>query len=338
MATLKTKFSVGLFLISGIAVVVVAVIWLGLSNYLEKGRFFVAYFDESVQGLDKDSPVKYRGVSIGRVQRIGVAPDERLIEVVLKIESDIKSDDNTEDFVAQLKSVGITGLMFIEIERQGNRSVDVKPPFRFTPPYPVVPTRVSEISKIFKGMEDIFNVFRALDTDAISNQLTLALQKINQSIDDAQLTVLVGDIRSTLNGLQQVLKAERVDRLLASIAQTSDSFNSAARNADGGISDLRKSVARLDTVLDSSADDMKHVTGDLKAAAFEVKRTMEKATALLENTDQQVDSLQQQIKGTINRVDQAADSLNRFLNHVSNQPSQVIFSAPSVNKPRAPRP
>jgi phospholipid/cholesterol/gamma-HCH transport system substrate-binding protein len=136
MATLKTKFSVGLFLISGIAVVVVAVIWLGLSNYLEKGRFFVAYFDESVQGLDKDSPVKYRGVSIGRVQRIGVAPDERLIEVVLKIESDIKSDDNTEDFVAQLKSVGITGLMFIEIERQGNRSVDVKPPFRFTPPTP----------------------------------------------------------------------------------------------------------------------------------------------------------------------------------------------------------
>ena len=89
MATLRTKFSVGLFLIVGLAIVIVGIVWLGMSNYFEKGRFFVAYFDESVQGLDKDSPVKYRGVYIGRVHRIGVAPDEKLIEVVMKIESEL---------------------------------------------------------------------------------------------------------------------------------------------------------------------------------------------------------------------------------------------------------
>jgi hypothetical protein len=71
----------------------------------------VTYFDESVQGLDKDSPVKYRGVSIGRVENINVAPDAALIQVVLKIESGLES--GIDDIVARLKSVGITGIMFV---------------------------------------------------------------------------------------------------------------------------------------------------------------------------------------------------------------------------------
>ena len=69
MATLKTKFMVGLFVVTGFSFAVVAVVWLGMSNYFEKGQYYVAYFDESVQGLDKDSPVKYRGVTIGSVNK-----------------------------------------------------------------------------------------------------------------------------------------------------------------------------------------------------------------------------------------------------------------------------
>ena len=166
MASLKTKFSVGLFLICGIIVVIIGIIWLGMSNYLEKGRLFVAYYDESVQGLDVDSPVKYRGVHIGRVHTIGVAPDGKMIEVVLKIESDIKPKDDAQNLVAQLKSVGITGLMFIELEQKQADDRDL-PTLSFKPEYPVISTRPSEISKFFQGIEDIFNLFRALDANTI---------------------------------------------------------------------------------------------------------------------------------------------------------------------------
>lgn len=338
MATLKTKFSVGLFLICGLTVVVVGVVWLGMSNILEEGNYYVCYFDESVQGLDKDSPVKYRGVSIGRVHAIGVAPDGSLIEVTLKIDSDIKPSDSSEDYVAQLKSVGITGLMFIEIEQKGAEPADVSPPFTFTPPYPVVLTRASEISKIFKGIEDVFNMFRALDADTLSSELTQALHKINASIDEAQLAELAGDVRATLKTMQTVMQAQRVERLIDTFAQTSDRIDAVAQNADGGITEVRQTVARLGQVLDTGAQDMQHMTADLKAAAFEVKRAMQNATILLENTNQQVGAMQQQVKGTINRVDQAAETLNRFLNHIGNHPSQIIFSAPSVDKPRAPKP
>lgn len=332
MASLKTKFSVGLFLICGITVVILGIIWLGMSNYLEKGRLFVAYYDESVQGLDVDSPVKYRGVHIGRVHTIGVAPDGKMIEVVLKIESDIKPKDDGQNLVAQLKSVGITGLMFIELEQKEANDRDY-PSLDFKPEYPVISTRPSEISKIFQGIEDIFNLFRALDANTISNQLTAALKKINQTIDDAKLADMVNEFRTTIKEMQKLVSSDKMDQLLLSMEQTSNNLGKMAINADGGISDVRQTVGRLDRVISTSGGNVQEITTDLKASAMQVKQAMETATALLENTDRQVDTIQRQVSVTLNGIDRAADTMNRFLNQLANQPSQVIFSAPAVDKP-----
>lgn len=333
MATLKTKFSVGLFLIIGMAVAIVAIIWLGMSNYLEKGRFYVAYFDESVQGLDKDSPVKYRGVHIGRVFHIGVAPDDRLIEVVLKIESDIQPQHEHKNIVAQLKSVGITGLMFIELEHKKPGETDLSPSISFKPPYPVIPTRPSEISKIFKGIEDVFNLFRALDTATISEQLVQALKKVNQTIDDAQLSALVADVRSTVKGLQSLLNTEKMNLMLHSVEKTSSSIDHMAVNADAGISEIRQAVSKLDRVISSSGGNVQQMTADLKISAQQVKRATESATALLQNTDRQVDAIHRQLLATLNRIDRASDTLTRLLERLENQPSQLIFSRPAPDKP-----
>lgn len=332
MATLKTKFSVGLFLICGIAFIIVGVIWLGMSNYLEKGRLFVAYFDESVQGLDVDSPVKYRGVHIGRVHTIGVAPDGKLIEVILKIESKIKPKGDSRNLVAQLKSVGITGLMFIELEQKQTDDRD-QPNIDFKPNYPVISTRPSEISKFFQGIDDIFNMFRALDAETISNQLTSALKKINKTIDDAKLSELVNDFRAVVLKMQQLVDTDKMDQLLTAMKSTSKDLSKMAVNADGGISDIRQTVGRLDRVINTGGGNIQEVTTDLKISAIQIKQAMASAAKLLDNTGQQVDTIQRQVVMTLNRIDQAAETLNRFLGQLERQPSQVIFSAPAVDKP-----
>jgi phospholipid/cholesterol/gamma-HCH transport system substrate-binding protein len=334
MATLKTKFSVGLFLIIGVALAIMGIIWLGMSNYLEKGRLFVAYFDESVQGLDVDSPVKYRGVHIGRVHSIGVAPDDRLIQVVVKIETDVQPEGlNPTNLIAKLKSVGITGLMFIELEHQQEPVSKAETTFSFKPEYPVIATRPSEISKFFQGIEDVFNMFRALDARTISDQMVMALKKINQTIDSAQLTPLLEDLRAAVQNMQKMLNSEKVIRLLASAEKTANSFDQMAVNANGGISEIRATVSHLDKVVTNGGGDMAAISADLKSAAQQVKTATENAAALLQSTDQRVDALQREAMMTLNRMEQATDSLNRFLDRLSSQPSQVVFSAPAVGKP-----
>src|SRR5512136_1861565 len=138
MAGKTSKFMVGLFVSLGIIITVVAIIWVGATKYFEKGNRYVAYFDESVQGLQKDSIVKYRGVDVGRVERIGVAPDNHLISVVMKVNL---KEDLPRTTIAQLKVAGITGMVFVELDRQKKGEAESSPKITFPSEYPVIPTR-----------------------------------------------------------------------------------------------------------------------------------------------------------------------------------------------------
>jgi len=79
MARQSTNLIIGLFVIIGVLLGVVAVIWVGATSYFQKGETYVSYFDESVQGLQVDSAVKFRGVEVGMVKQIRVAPTTTLL-------------------------------------------------------------------------------------------------------------------------------------------------------------------------------------------------------------------------------------------------------------------
>ncbi|HWO09338.1 MAG TPA: MlaD family protein, partial [Polyangiaceae bacterium] len=72
MATGTNHYKLGLFVLLGMAVALAFVITLGARNWNAATVRYVSYFDESVQGLEVGSPVKFRGVTVGRVAIIGV--------------------------------------------------------------------------------------------------------------------------------------------------------------------------------------------------------------------------------------------------------------------------
>ena len=70
MASRASKFLIGLFVITGTMIAVIIIIWVGAADFFMSGNTYVTYFDESVQGLQADSAVKYRGVEVGKVKSI----------------------------------------------------------------------------------------------------------------------------------------------------------------------------------------------------------------------------------------------------------------------------
>ena len=77
---MKTKLSqavVGSFVIGALALIVAALLSFRSSHLFSKPGRFVAYFNESVQGLDVGGAVKLRGVRAGRVVAIRVHYDSK---------------------------------------------------------------------------------------------------------------------------------------------------------------------------------------------------------------------------------------------------------------------
>lgn len=265
MASKKTKFTVGLFVAVGIGIILLITIWLGVTRYFEKGNYYVTYFNESIQGLDRDSPVKYRGVTIGRAAKIGVAPDSELIEVALKIETVLQMGDK----VAQLKPVGITGSMFIELDQQKKDEPDRSPYLSFPTTYPVVASKPSDISELIQGIDSLLDQLNALDLEGISDKLKVSLENLSQAIVDA-------NVKAISENLNQAITDANVKTISGNINESLETFE-------------KKVLARAEST----------------TARFERHLVI-----------------------TGQNLEKATENLNRLLEILSNQPSQLLFGEP----------
>src|SRR5687767_5767692 len=97
MAAPTNHYKLGLFVLLGFAAAVAAAILLGVASTRKDTIPYHSYFNESVQGLELGSPVKFRGVTIGHVSAIEIAPDHRMVDVVSELDvTDIKRMGLTE--------------------------------------------------------------------------------------------------------------------------------------------------------------------------------------------------------------------------------------------------
>src|SRR6266536_1709719 len=71
MSAKANYFKLGLFVIGATVALVLLLVILGSGKWFQSKTVVETYFDESVQGLDVGSKVKYRGVNVGEVTKIG---------------------------------------------------------------------------------------------------------------------------------------------------------------------------------------------------------------------------------------------------------------------------
>ncbi|MDQ1329952.1 MAG: hypothetical protein QG578_215 [Thermodesulfobacteriota bacterium] len=320
MASKKTKFAVGLFVVAGLAVAFFAIIWLGTSHYFEKGDLYSAYFDESVQGLSKDSPVKYRGVTIGRVQDILVAPDTALIEIVIKIESGLKPDKN---MFAQLKSVGITGIMFVELDRKKIREPDLSPKISFPPRHTVINTKPSEIKRFMDSLNHAINQINKMDLEGISVKSKAALDKLNAAVSEVKIKQLSSDIESSL---------EKWDRAMESINRAGDTFNLFTENTDKTVSNINNTIAKLDNVIADNRDEIAGAIRNFNGAVNDAGKLIREGAVLVQKTDYNISSMQRQVSATMQSIEKTSESLNRSIDIISDQPAMLLFGTPPPEK------
>jgi ABC-type uncharacterized transport system auxiliary subunit len=179
MATTATNhWKLGLFVVVGIATAMGALFWIGARRFHRESFQAVTYFDESVQGLEVGSPVKFRGVTLGTVSDITIAPDRRHVQVTQDIYLDVvarlglrtKAPRKDEEFIdpnlrTQLVSAGITGVRFLQTDFFDPERYP-PPKLPFEPPWNYVPSAPSTLKSVEEAAVEIVNRFPMLEDRA----------------------------------------------------------------------------------------------------------------------------------------------------------------------------
>jgi phospholipid/cholesterol/gamma-HCH transport system substrate-binding protein len=196
-----SSFLLGLFVTGGFIILATILIWIGATQYFERGRTYITYFNESVQGLEKDAEVKFRGVKVGRVQDITIAPDNVQVGVIMVV--NLKFDP-TKDYVAQLQLTGITGVMFINLVPQNPEKPYVPPEVVFVSPYPVIPSQPSEIRRIMSGIEEVIAILKELDTKGISQEAKVTFKEMQNFFGGEKTKRIIAELEIGSANLKKI--------------------------------------------------------------------------------------------------------------------------------------
>jgi phospholipid/cholesterol/gamma-HCH transport system substrate-binding protein len=160
MSAPTNHWKLGLFVVIGVLMGLAAVVYFGARTIPQQTVTYTSYFDEAVTGLEIGSPVKFRGVTIGNVSRIDVAPDRRHVQVSYELTVAVLGQlgisrgsgektrlPMTPNLRAQLNSTGITGIKYVQLDFFDDaNSVPPALPFAVSDHY--IPSQPSSLKNI----------------------------------------------------------------------------------------------------------------------------------------------------------------------------------------------
>ncbi len=302
MSQKVSRFKVGVFVLIGVAMMLGSIVGLGALRYFQPGRTYVTFFNESVQGLQRDSMVKYRGVDVGRVVDIRVGPDYKLIEVVMDIQF---HGEPEQDMVAQLKSVGITGIVFVELDLKDPGDPDLSPRITFAAEYPIIPSKPSELTRVLS-----------------------VIDKVTKEIEQINFKAMADKVESMLDSTNTLVSDKRWKKLLKLLESSTKHLNSILAKTDKAVkqSDLKGIIKSTSQMLAEANTLLKEANVELKA--MKLSATATKVSNMVDDVGGASAEILQNIRVTSENLQRASETLDQLLMRLRSSPSDLIFSSP----------
>jgi phospholipid/cholesterol/gamma-HCH transport system substrate-binding protein len=320
MARQTRAFWVGTFVVAGILIGIVALIWLGTADWFAKKNSYVTYFAVSVQGLNIDSAVKFRGVDVGKVKALSIAPDGDLIQVTMDLVPTFKVKETMR---VQLGFSGITGLKYVEVDYAEGENLIRHPSLSFEPPLPVIPSAPGGFEEINQSLREIYNKLQAIDTEGISwraktffDQGTRMMASIDSLARSPELVLWAEKIGRTADRADSLISVLDTHRYNVEIDSTLVQLRTGSQEFHRLMDTLNEEAARLR--MSEQADSLfAHTDGLVRSSQEFVERSQYGTLQSLER-----------LNTTIDGMNAAITQLNSLLLSLEAYPSHIINALP----------
>ena len=148
--------------------IIAAVVLLGAGSFTGAKPEAIAYFDDSVSGLDIGAPVKFRGVTIGKVSQVllrtsGQSASDNAVPVVLEFAPDLLTRRGLDQALLQRQGLRgsiekglraklqqqsvITVVLFVELDYFPESAYRLHDPAGALPEIPTQPSNLGALTK-----------------------------------------------------------------------------------------------------------------------------------------------------------------------------------------------
>ena len=302
MAAPTNHWKLGLFVVVGFFIAMGTVVALGARSLEKTTVTYRSYFDESVQGLDVGSPVKFRGVTIGSVSSIGIAPDHQHVEIGSELVVDQLNDlglnvvgDRKAPRIAvppelrvQLGSSGITGVKFVLIDFFSIADNPIMPlPFPGARQHHPVRAIDDEEPRGLGGSRGrSIPGGRRPARRTCWGRSTASCEDVDSHHLPAKLGAALSHAEGVMADVQTAVRGVNSPKLSAGVQQT--------------VANLNVTVTRMNALLE-------RVQGDKGLLA-----SVERASNAVGDVAQNANGLDRQVEETLRDVQQAADTIQRL--------------------------
>lgn len=310
MSAKANYFKLGLFIIIAVVLGVIGVLVLGAGKLFEKRIILETYLNESVQGVDIGSKVKFRGVPVGNIRRIDFTRNRYEQEKpplqrrsYVRIEMEMSADalgSKTETIVnedlpreiqnglrVRLTALGVTGTSYLEVDYldpQKNPPL----PIDWKPDYPYIPSAPGALGRIVSSAEDVFAQLEKINFERIANNVELLVVSLDNKVSELPLgmlgtnaTALLTEIRTSNERIQKLLDRPEIDSMLKDGSGALAGLRRTAESPEitNSLVQIQRTLRRLDQLvagkeneLSVSLDNLRALTENLRELSENAKR------------------------------------------------------------------
>jgi paraquat-inducible protein B len=311
---MKNKLSptlAGSFVLAALALIVTALLTLRSCNVFSRPGHFIAYFNESVQGLDVGSAVKLRGVPLGRVKSIQVHYDANTRQSQVAVVAELNQNrvaDQTGQWIkltdpaalqrlidqglrAKIDLVGITGLQFVELDFFDPQKFPA-PPGASAAEYPVVPTLRSGLSELVDNLSLIAGNLDKVDFAGLSRELKSLLATVNQQASSFDLKKMVASVTSAASSIDALASSAEAKAAFANLNKTATDVQALVAKLDTQVQPVSAELVRSLRSFNDAAQSVKKLVGPQSGLSDEAVKTLRQLTQTAESLQALADFLE----------------------------------------------
>ena len=328
---MKTRISptlVGVFVLGALIIAIIGIMSFGGVNVFSRPQRFVVHFNESIHGLDLGSPIKLRGVRVGRVVDMNILYDEATntsqVAVVGEFSRNIIVDSQGRSFDvsdrrrlqsmvdhglrAELDVLGLaTGLLYVELDfAPPGESPGIPPLADANANYVVIPAKPSAISALQSNITQVIGEVKNMNLPELARDMSALLKDARKQLNTLDLAAMSAEITRAGKSITALAESPEVRQTLADL--------------DAAINQLRGTLTRLDATLDPASEKLAATLADTQAtlkkfsaAADSAKRFIDAQTGLGENAAR-----------AMKQINEAASSVQRLMDYLERNPNALL--------------